>query len=394
MRFMCQQTQRLVLPDQGDALVRQRLLELAQHQGGNLDKVLLGQLVEDNNLIHSAQKFRAQELGEGLHHTLTRNVRRGLVEAQRSGPLLAAAVGGHDDDGAFKGNHSALRVGDFALIQNLQQDVHNVRVRLFNLVKEHHRVRSAANLFGQLAGLIVADIAGRRTDDAGHAVLFHKFGHIQADQRILLVEQLLRQRLDQLGLSYAGRADKNKGSRAALFADLHSGTANRRADQTHRLILADDSLLQRLLQPGHPLQLRLLNLAGRDAGPQLDHLGKVLVGDLLAQGLLLDAVCLALQLQHLGLVLSQFFVVDVLFLLFLAVDHVLVDADLTVVLVVLGQHLVAQVGTGAGLVQQVDCLIWQEAVVDVTFGIEYCPPRNIVGNDDAVEVLVVFFDAL
>ena len=54
-----------------------------------------------------------------------------------------------------------------AILQDLQQQILNVAVCLFNLVKQHHAVWAAAHGLGQLAALLVADIARRRAHAAG-----------------------------------------------------------------------------------------------------------------------------------------------------------------------------------------------------------------------------------
>ena len=61
-------------------------------------------------------------------------------------------------------------VGDVAVVQNLQEDVQNVRMGLLDLVKEDHGVGFPANLLGELARLVVAHIARGRADDAGDGV--------------------------------------------------------------------------------------------------------------------------------------------------------------------------------------------------------------------------------
>ena len=72
---------------------------------------------------------------------------------------------------------------DLALVQNLQQDIHNVRMCFFDLVEQHDAVGMAADLLGQLPGLVVADIARGRADEAGHRVLFHVLAHVDGDER-------------------------------------------------------------------------------------------------------------------------------------------------------------------------------------------------------------------
>ena len=99
-----------------------------------------------------------------------------------------------------------VAVGQQAVVEHLQQHVEHVRVRLLDLVEQHHRVGLAAHLLGELAALLVAHVARRRADQARDRELLHVLGHVDADQRVLVVEQERRQRPRQLGLADAGRA--------------------------------------------------------------------------------------------------------------------------------------------------------------------------------------------
>ena len=77
-------------------------------------------------------------------------------------------------------------------------------MRLFQLVEQNDGIRAAADLFGQLAGLVIADIAGRRADDLRDTVLFHVFGHVEPDERFNGFEHLAGKALDQLRFADAG----------------------------------------------------------------------------------------------------------------------------------------------------------------------------------------------
>ena len=79
----------------------------------------------------------------------------------------------------FKIHVPAVGVGNVALVQNLKENIHDVRVGLLDFVEEQHRIGAAADLLRHLAGLVIAHIARRRTDNTAHRVLLHKFGHIQ-----------------------------------------------------------------------------------------------------------------------------------------------------------------------------------------------------------------------
>ena len=89
------------------------------------------------------------------------------------------------------------------VVQHLQQDVEHVRVRLLDLVEQDHGVGLAAHLLGELPALLVAHVARRRADQPRDRELLHVLGHVDADQRVLVVEQELRQRPGQLGLAHA-----------------------------------------------------------------------------------------------------------------------------------------------------------------------------------------------
>ena len=93
-----------------------------------------------------------------------------------------------------------LRVGEPAFLEDLQQRVEDVGVRLLDLVEQHDRERLAAHLLGELAALFVADVARRRAEQPRHRVLLGELAHVELDQRVLVAEQELGQRLGQPGL--------------------------------------------------------------------------------------------------------------------------------------------------------------------------------------------------
>ena len=91
--------------------------------------------------------------------------------ADALGDVPGAEVGRHDDDGVLEVDHPALGVGQPAVLEDLQQRVEDVRVGLLDLVEEHHGERLAAHLLGELAALLVADVAGRRAEQPRDGVL-------------------------------------------------------------------------------------------------------------------------------------------------------------------------------------------------------------------------------
>jgi hypothetical protein len=77
------------------------------------------------------------------------------------GNVPGAQVRGHDQDGVLEVDLTALGVGQATVLQDLQQRVEHIGVRLLHLVEQHHRERLAPHPLGQLATLLITDITGR-----------------------------------------------------------------------------------------------------------------------------------------------------------------------------------------------------------------------------------------
>ena len=190
------------------------------------------------------------------HHRAPRAFRqRGLsvpdpigVSLGRFRDVLAAEVRRHDDDRVLEVDRPALAVGQPPVVEQLEQDVEHFGVRLLDLVEQHDGVRTAAHRLGQLAGLLVADVAGRRADHARHRVLLLVLRHVDAHHRLLVVEQELGERARQLGLADAGRTEEEEAAERTVGI-LQSGAraADGIRDRVDRLVLADDALVQPLL---------------------------------------------------------------------------------------------------------------------------------------------------
>ena len=86
------------------------------------------------------------------------------------------------------------------------------------------RVGPPAHGLGQLAAVAVADVAGRRADQPRDRVRLAELGHVDPDERLLGREQPLRERLDQLGLADAGRAEEQeRAERAVALGEARRG---------------------------------------------------------------------------------------------------------------------------------------------------------------------------
>src|SRR5680860_1752360 len=83
-------------------------------------------------------------------------------------------------------------------------------MRLLDLVEQHNRVGAPAHCFGELASLLVADVSRRRTHQPADGVLLHVLGHVELDERGLVAEHELGQRLGALGLAHTRRSEEDE----------------------------------------------------------------------------------------------------------------------------------------------------------------------------------------
>ena len=129
-----------IVVGEGEALLLQAGRQLVEHDAGDGYEVLLVEAIEADDLVHAVDELGTQELAERLHRALAVLLADAAAEADAALLAVAAGVGGHDDDGVFKVDLAAVRVGHLAVVENLQQDVQHVRVRLLDLVEENDGV--------------------------------------------------------------------------------------------------------------------------------------------------------------------------------------------------------------------------------------------------------------
>ena len=178
-----------------------QVLDLQVH---DLADMLLGQVVEDDDLVNAVQQLGAEEtlqLADDLvlEAVNGRHVSRATLarlEPDQATParglgVLRPQVRGHDDDRVAEVHGVTLAVGQAAVLQHLEQDVPDLRVRLLDFVEQDHLVRPAADRLGQLPALVVADVAGWGADEARHRVLLAELAHVHTHQRVVVVEQEL-----------------------------------------------------------------------------------------------------------------------------------------------------------------------------------------------------------
>ena len=93
--------------------------------------------------------------------------------------------------------------------------------------KQDHAVRPAAHRLGELAALLVADVAGRRADQPRDGVLLHVLAHVDAHHRLARRRRGTRRAPCELGLADAGRAEEEeRADRPVRVAEARAGAAH------------------------------------------------------------------------------------------------------------------------------------------------------------------------
>src|SRR5690606_32135394 len=223
--------------------------QLGERKIDDLVYVLPLQGVEHDHVVKPVEEFRAEGalqrmLDGGLHVFLLRLAFRGRGKTDTGSEVLQIAyadVTRHDDDRVAEVDPAAKSVSQDTIIEHLQQDVEHIRVRLFNLVQEHDGVRFTSHLFSELSTFFISDIARRGTDESRHGELLHVLTHVDADERIFLVEQVRSQNLRELCLSDPGRAEEDKGTdRLARILESDTRPLDSLRKLPYSLFLADD----------------------------------------------------------------------------------------------------------------------------------------------------------
>ena len=126
----------------------------------------------------------------------------------------------------------------------------------------------ALDALGELAALLVPDVARGRADQLGDRVLLHVLGHVEAHQVALAAEQERGQAARHLGLADAGRAqEQERAHRPVRVLEPGARAADRARHGADGALLRHDALVQLLLHAQELLGLLFLDRGDRDPRP-------------------------------------------------------------------------------------------------------------------------------
>jgi len=387
---------------QRDAELRDALSGRGEHPPRDLRDVVLVERTEDDGLVDAVEKLRPEGAAQLAQHRLAHAreapaLLRALAaeaEPRRAVRQVARAhVARHDDHGVLEIDAAALRVGHDAVLQDLQQDVPHVLVRLLDLVEQHDRIGFAADLLGQLAALVIADVARRRADQPRDRVPLHILAHVDADHGVLVAEHGLGQRFAQLRFADAGGPEEQeRPDRPFGILDADAAAPDRARDRGHRLVLADDALVQRLLKAQQPRALVLRQARHGNARPVGHDIRHVLLRDAAVHRAEAPTPLFALLLGLLEVVRLDVAQLCRLFKVLRGDGRALLRVQRADLLLDRAQlrrgRLRLHPHAGGRLIHQVDRLVGQKAVVDIPVRELHRGGQRLVGDAELVVRLV------
>ena len=81
-----------------------------------------------------------------------------------------------------------MAIGQSPVIQDLQEYIKDIRVRLLNLIQQDHRVWPTAHCLRQVTAFFIAHVPRGCTDKTSDRVFFHELGHVNPDHRFFGIE--------------------------------------------------------------------------------------------------------------------------------------------------------------------------------------------------------------
>ncbi len=233
------------------------------------------QAIKDHDLVQTVQELGAEMGPHRFHHLILGF--RGIRPFGQLAECLRPKVRRQNDQRLLEVHRAALTIGQHPIVQNLQQHVKDIRMRLFDFVEQDHLIGLAPHRFGQNTAFVIADIARRGTDQTRDRVFLHELGHIDAHHRVFVVKQILGQRLGQLGFTHAGWPKEKEAAKWPVRI-IQSGTrpTDRVGNSRHSLFLADHPFADLFFHLQQLFTLAFQHFGCRNTGPALDHLRDLL----------------------------------------------------------------------------------------------------------------------
>src|SRR5262245_15323101 len=118
-------------------------MQVAELNGDNTRHLGTAKAREEQNFVQTIQEFRAEGAADDIHDFLAH-----VFDVQMVGKVdedFGAEIRRHDQNGVGEIDRAALPVCQAAVIENLQKNIEDIRVRLFDFIEEDDLIRAAAD---------------------------------------------------------------------------------------------------------------------------------------------------------------------------------------------------------------------------------------------------------
>jgi hypothetical protein len=102
--------------------------------------------------------------------------------------IRGAEIRREDDDRLVERHTAPPRIGQPTLVQDLQQQIENLRMCLFDFIEQHDAVRTLPQRTAELAVAIVPDVPRRSSQQPRNRMPLLVFRHVDGDQPPLVFE--------------------------------------------------------------------------------------------------------------------------------------------------------------------------------------------------------------
>jgi hypothetical protein len=230
---------------------------------------------EDDDAVEAVEELRAERGGERPSRIRRRrSCRRHEADGAAARAIAAARVGGEDHDAVAEVDRGARAVRHPRVVEEREEGVPDPRVGLLDLVEQHDRERRAADRVEEPGGL--GGSGGR--EQPLEALRGLELAHVEPDEASRGAEQVLRQRLGQLRLAGAGRADEEEDpERPGRVHEPRLDHRDALDERAHRVRLAHHALREEGGDLGEVESAALVEDVEREAG-QLRDGGQQVVG--------------------------------------------------------------------------------------------------------------------
>jgi hypothetical protein len=215
----------------------QHLRQLALEQGAHL---LALERPEDDDPVDAVAQLGPEDLRYGPLDRSGPKARVGIGDEAETAATLdsRSEVRGQNDDALPEVRGPTSVVGEAAVIEELEEDVPDLSVRLLELVEQHDGERIASHGGDERSSFALLHRVG---EQAIEAVGCLKLAHVESNQPIGGTEEEFGERLRELGLAGSGGADEQEDAeRARRISQAGFDQRNSIDDRVDCFRLADD----------------------------------------------------------------------------------------------------------------------------------------------------------